>query len=87
MTDAKKRCTNSKHKKFADWGGRGIRFNFKSIEEAARWVYKNLGPKPSPKHSIDRYPNNDGHYEPGNLRWATAKEQVANARPRRKRNG
>ena len=49
-----------------------------------KYIMANLGPKPSPKHSLDRYPNPGGNYEPGNIRWATAKEQRANQRPCRK---
>ena len=75
---AKSRCTNRNAECWKDYGGRGIEFRFTSFEE----FYKHLGPRPTPAHSLDRYPNNDGHYEPGNVRWATPAEQSANRRPR-----
>lgn len=73
---AKRRCTNKNYNRWADYGGRGIQFRFKSFRE----FFATVGPKPGPQYSIDRYPNNDGHYEPGNVRWATREQQQANRR-------
>lgn len=73
------RCENPKNIGFLDYGGRGISV----CEEWRRSFtafYAHVGPRPSPKHSIDRFPNNNGNYEPGNVRWATAKEQSLNRR-------
>ncbi len=72
------RCSNPTHRSFPNYGGRGIRV-------CDRWkasfldFLADVGPKPSATHSIDRI-NNDGNYEPGNCRWATATEQVRNNR-------
>jgi hypothetical protein len=79
---AKQRCTNPNDKGYKNYGGRGIEFRFDSFEE----FYACLGPKPTPLHSIDRI-NNDGHYEAGNVRWATRSEQNKNRRslPRKPR--
>jgi hypothetical protein len=73
------RCTNPKNARWADWGGRGISVcdRWHSFEN----FYADMGPRPSPDHSLDRYPNNDGNYEPGNVRWATRTEQQLNKRP------
>jgi hypothetical protein len=76
----KRRCIVATDPAFPNYGGRGIRFNFSNQSEAVKWILDNLGPKPSPKFSIDRI-NNNGHYEPGNLRWATRSMQTKNQRP------
>ena len=75
---AKSRCNNPKDKAYANYGGRGIEFRFKSFLE----FYAHIGPKPSPKHSLDRI-RNGGHYELGNVKWSTQREQAINRRTRR----
>jgi hypothetical protein len=75
---AKDRCTNPKNTRWEDYGGRGIRFRFASFED----FFAEVGPRPSPKHSLDRK-ENDGHYAPGNLRRATPSEQQRNKRIKR----
>lgn len=71
------RCENPQNKAFSHYGGRGIAV-------CARWrsfkdFLTDAGSRPSPKHSIDRIDNDRG-YEPGNVRWATQKEQTRNTR-------
>jgi hypothetical protein len=78
-THAKSRCNNPHVKDFYLYGGRGIQFLFPSFESFIAVV----GKRPSPAHSLDRYPNNNGNYEPGNVRWATSIEQMANTRRKR----
>lgn len=71
------RCMNTKAQDYARYGGRGIRI-------CSRWMFfahffTDMGPRPSGT-SIDRYPDQNGHYEPSNCRWATPKEQSRNQR-------
>jgi transposase len=84
------RCTNPGRDSWPYYGGRGITVEFASLEEYEQHVYAlppcihgYSGEPPEGKCpercSIDRI-DNDGNYEPGNLRWATAREQVLNQR-------
>lgn len=77
--NAMHRCADSKFPGYMNYGGRGIRFRFSNILDGAKWIAENLGTRPSSRHSLDRI-DNDGHYEPGNLRWATHSEQQRNRR-------
>lgn len=79
VVGAKQRCQNKNNIAYKNYGGRGIEFSFTSVEEGVRWVFDNLGPRPSKTHSLDRI-DNMRHYEPGNLRWATLEEQARNKR-------
>lgn len=72
---AKKRCNPDRVDEFPDHGGRGIEFRFNNFAE----FLSEVGERPEPKtdYSLDRI-DNDGHYEPGNVKWATRKEQARN---------
>jgi len=72
----KSRCTNSNLPKWERYGGRGIKVA-KEWQTDFMAFYNHIGKRPSPTHSLDRI-NNDGNYEPGNVRWATKSEQAFN---------
>jgi hypothetical protein len=73
------RCNNPKNKRYYDYGGRGIKVCDRWNESFENF-YQDMGDPPSSAHSIDRYPDNDGNYEPGNCRWATLAQQAMNKR-------
>lgn len=69
----KERCLNPNYKEFQYYGGRGITV-------CERWLvfenfFADMGVRTSTKHSLDRFPNVNGNYEPTNCRWATTAQQ------------
>lgn len=73
----KNRCFNPKFPPYRRYGAKGV-------SVCSRWAssftafLEDMGRRPSPRHSVDRFPNRQGNYEPGNCRWATPKEQSRN---------
>jgi hypothetical protein len=70
------RCTKKNNISYKNYGAKGVKV-------CDRWLkYENfladMGLKPSLNHSIDRWPNKHGNYEPLNCRWATRKQQMMN---------
>lgn len=72
------RCANPNHGSYKWYGGRGIKV-------CERWkdfakFRDDMGDPPGSEYSLDRYPNPNGDYEPGNVRWATDEQQGNNKR-------
>lgn len=77
------RCHNPDDKNYQDYGGRGISVDpsLHSLERYIEYVESLPGHDDPELDTIDRI-DNDGDYEPSNLRWASQKEQRANQRRR-----
>lgn len=77
----KARCHRLSHHHYGLYGGRGIQVceRWRNSFEA---FLADVGRRPGPEYSLDRI-NTDGHYEPGNVRWATQTQQCRNRRNNR----
>jgi hypothetical protein len=74
----KQRCNNPKNTNYHKYGGRGIKICERWQNNFYAFNY-DIGLPPSTKHQLDRI-DNDGDYEPGNVRWATPIQQMGNTR-------
>lgn len=76
----KSRCYDPQYWSYRYYGDRGIKLHEAWIDDYrvfAQDILLSLGDRPSPRYSLDRI-DNDGHYEPGNLRWALPRQQALN---------
>ncbi len=79
----KDRCFNQGNHAYPRYGGRGITMCERWRNSYVAFV-QDVGRRPTLAHTLDRFPNNDGNYEPGNVRWATYTEQNNNRRDNRR---
>src|ERR1700689_5454916 len=70
----KQRCYNTNNPNYRYYGGRGIKM-YEPWRISFTAFFNYVGEPPSPAYSIDRWPDNNGNYEPGNVRWATKDQQ------------
>lgn len=74
----KSRCFRKTNKHYRNYGGRGITVCDRWLNSYSNFI-SDVGRAPSDKHSLDRI-NNNGNYEPGNVKWSTIKDQSNNKR-------
>jgi hypothetical protein len=75
------RCYDQNTSYYAEWGGRGIKV-CDAWRDSFEMFFRYVGERPTSRHSLDRI-DNDGNYEPGNVRWAVPKTQSRNHRSNR----
>jgi hypothetical protein len=76
-SDMKTRCYNTKCHVYKYYGALGIKVCDRWLNSFENFLV-DMGNRPSKSHSLDRFPNKNGNYEPENLRWATDKQQACN---------
>jgi hypothetical protein len=74
----KARCLNPKHPGYAEYGGRGIAICQQWIDSFENFL-TDMGERPA-RMTLDRFPDVNGNYQPGNCRWATVRDQQNNRR-------
>ena len=83
------RCTNPNDGRYPLYGGDGVRVHERWLDVRVfiEDIEREIGPRPEgvgeggwPLYTIDRWPDNEGNYEPGNVRWGTSSEQLRNRR-------
>jgi len=74
----KMRCLNPNHPGFSLYGGRGITICDRWIDSFQNFL-EDMGERPKGM-TLDRWPDQDGDYKPGNVRWATVRDQQNNRR-------
>jgi hypothetical protein len=79
-SNMRNRCYNPNATQYKWYGGRGIRVcdEWGTFDRFESDVLRLIGPRPSTNYTLDRIDNN-GNYEPGNIRWVTQSEQVRNS--------
>ncbi len=72
----KRRCYNPRAVNFKYYGGKGVAVCRRWRDSFGAFL-SDMGNKPE-GHTLDRFPNKNGNYEPGNCRWANQKSQCNN---------
>ena len=75
----RRRCSNPNTPSYKWYGAQGVRFD-RHWDDFTIFL-TDVGERPHPSLTLDRYPDKNGNYERGNVRWATHKEQANNRRP------
>lgn len=73
----KARCLNKNSAAYSSYGGSGVKIHPAWAESFSEFL-RDVGEPPTRQYTLDRFPNNRGNYEPGNVRWATNRQQANN---------